>query len=408
TSNRGVEVRPRGPGAKADLPVSRQNAESPMFGKKLMEEICERDNLRIALERVKRNKGCPGVDDMTVDELPGFLRDNWQMIKVLLLNGEDQPQPVKRVKIPKPGCKDKRKLSIPCVLDRFIQQAILQTLQGKWDKTFSEYSYRFRPDRSAHEAVAKAQSYVKDGYNYVVDIDLEKFFDRVNHDRLMSKLSGRIADKRVLKLIRSYLRTGVLEDGLVSVPTEGTLQGGPLSPILSNIVLDELDKELEKRGHKFVRYADDSNIYVRSKRAGERVMRSMSNFIISRLKLKVNRAKSTVGVPQGRKFLGFILTGGKYPNRLKISSESIKRFRAQVRKLTRRNCGISIEGIISRLSRYIVGWRGYYGYCEAVSVLRDLDSWLRRRLRCVQWKQWKIYKRRMSELIRFGVNEELA
>ena len=246
------------------------------------------------------------------------------------------------------------------------------------------------------------------GYRYVVEIDFENFFDRVNHDRLMSKLSTRIRDKRVLRLIRSYLNAGIMENGLVIVPTEGTPQGGPLSPFLSNVVLDELDKELESRGHKFVRYADDSNVYVKSKRSGERVMRSISKFITKRLKLKVNESKSAVDIPQNRKFLGFTLTGGKNPNRQKIASESIKRFKAQVRRLTRRNWSIRHEERISLLSSYLTGWRGYFGYCETRSVLRDLDSWIRRRLRCIQWKQWKVYKRRKRELIKLGVSKDLA
>lgn len=408
TSNGKVVVKPRGSGAKADLPISRQDTERPMFKEELMEEICERNNLQAALKRVKQNKGSPGVDGMTVEELPGILRENWPTIKEELLKGVYQPQAVKRVEIPKPCGKEKRKLGIPCVVDRFIQQATLQVLQREWDKIFSDNSYGFRPGRSAHQAIAKAQAYVKEGYKYVVDIDLEKFFDRVNHDRLMSKLSEKIKDKRVLKLIRSYLRAGALEDGLVSVPIVGTPQGGPLSPILSNIVLDELDKELEIRGHRFVRYADDSNIYVRSKRAGERVMKSVSNFITNRLKLKVNESKSKVDIPQNRKFLGFTLTGGKLANRRKISPESINRFRSQVRRLTRRNWGISLEDRVARLSVYLTGWKGYFCYCETPSVLRDLDSWIRRRLRCVQWKQWKVYKRRKCELIKLGINEELA
>jgi RNA-directed DNA polymerase len=409
TSNREAEVKPRGPGAKADLPIASRNTESPMFGTDLMEVICERDNLRAALKRVRSNKGSPGADDMGVDELAGYLRTHWLQIKEALLQGEYVPQPVKRVEIPKPGKrKEKRKLGIPCVLDRFIQQAVLQVLQGRWDATFSESSYGFRPGRSAHQAIAKAQTYLKSGYGIVVDLDLESFFDRVNHDRLMSQLAQQIADKRVLKLIRGYLQAGILENGLVSVPTEGTPQGGPLSPFLSNVVLDELDKELVRRGHRFVRYGDDCNIYVKSQRAGERVKDSLTRFITQRLKLRVNEAKSAVDVPAKRKFLGFTFTAGRMANRRKIAPESLRRFKARVRQLTRRNWSISMEERVRRLKIYLTGWRGYFGYCETPSVLRDLDSWIRHRLRCVQWKQWKVYRRRKAELIRLGVGPKLA
>jgi RNA-directed DNA polymerase len=408
TFNWGAEVKPQGPSARAELPLARPTSESPMFGETVMEAICERSNMQAALRQVRANKGSPGVDHMTVDELPGFLHKHWLAIKERLLKGEYQPQPVRRVEIPKPGSQEKRKLGIPCVLDRLIQQAVLQVLQPQWDVTFSESSYGFRPGRSAHQAVAQAQSYLQQGYEYVVDIDLEKFFDHVCHDRLMSKLAARIADKRVLKLIRAYLHAGILEDGLVTVPTEGTPQGGPLSPFLSNCVLDELDKELERRGHRFVRYADDSNIYVKSERAGRRVMKSVNHFIIQRLKLRVNEAKSAVDKPQQRTFLGFTFTGGKNPTRRKIAPKALARFKVKVRELTRRTWGISLEERIQRLSRFLNGWREYYSYCETPAVLQDLDSWIRRRLRCVQWKQWKVYKRRKAELIRRGVAEALA
>lgn len=408
TSNREAEVKPWGRGAKAEVGIASQESEPLMFGKQLMEVICERNNLKAALQRVRRNKGSPGVDGMTVDELPDYLKTHWPAIKASLQEGRYQPQAVRRVEIPKPGGTEKRKLGIPCVLDRFIQQAMLQVLQSKWDQTFSDSSYGFRPGRSAHQAIAKAQSYIKAGYVYVVDIDLEKFFDQVNHDRLMSRLSLRIVDKRVLKLIRAYLRAGILEYGLVSVPTEGTPQGGPLSPFLSNVVLDELDKELESRGHRYVRYADDCNIYVCSRRAGERVMNSVSKFVTQRLKLKVNAGKSSVDIPQNRTFLGYTFTGGKSPNRRKIAATSIQRFRAEVRRLTRRNRSMSLEDRIERLSQYMTGWRGYYGYCETSSVLRDLDSWVRRRLRSVVWKQWKVYRNRKRALIKLGVSEQLA
>jgi RNA-directed DNA polymerase len=408
TFNWGAEVKPQGPGARAELPVAKPLAETPMFGETVMEVICERSNLQAALRQVRANRGSPGVDGMTVDVLPDFLREQWPTIKDRLLKGEYEPQPVRRVEIPKPGSTEPRTLGIPCVLDRLIQQAVLQVLQPRWDATFSESSYGFRPGRSAHQAVAQAQAYLQQGYAYVVDIDLEKFFDHVCHDRLMSQLARRIADKRVLKLIRAYLRAGILENGLVTVPTEGTPQGGPLSPFLSNCVLDELDKEVERRGHRFVRYADDSNIYVKSERAGRRVMESVSHFITQRLKLRVNATKSAVDKPQHRTFLGFSFTSGKNPARRKLAPKAVARFKAKVRELTRRTRGISLQERIHRLARYLNGWRQYYGYCETPSVLQDLDSWIRRRLRAVQWKQWKRYKRRKAELLRLGVPEALA
>lgn len=408
TFNRTAEVKPWVSGARADSSTSMQNTKSPMFGKNLMEEVCGRSNLQKALKRVIQNKGSAGVDGMTVAELPGYLKENWLAIKELLLKGDYTPIPVKRVEIPKPGTSEKRKLGIPCVLDRFIQQAILQGLQPKWDATFSECSYGFRPGRSCHQAIAKAQEYLQEGFKIVVDIDLEKFFDRVCHDRLMSKLADRIEDKRALKLIRRYMTAGIMEGGLVSVPTEGTPQGGPLSPFLSNVVLDELDKELEMRGHKFVRYADDCNIYTKSERAGERIMSSITSFITRRLKLKVNADKSAVDKPQNRKFLGFSFTGGGKPNRRKIAPKSLARFRAKVRSLTRRNRGKKMENRIKELSEYLTGWRGYYGFCETPSVLRDLDSWIRRRLRCIQWKQWKRYRKRKAELVKLGVPQDIA
>ncbi|NEP18608.1 MAG: group II intron reverse transcriptase/maturase [Leptolyngbya sp. SIO4C1] len=373
-----------------------------------MEEICERKNLEEALRRVVRNQGAPGVDGMSTEVLPEYLRTHWPVLREQLLKGSYRPQSVKRVKIPKPSGNGTRNLGIPTVVDRFIQQAVLQVLQGKWDATFSESSYGFRPGRSAHQAVEQAQRYLRSGYEYVVDIDLEKFFDRVNHDKLISALAERIADKRVLKLIRSYLRAGVMETGLVSIPEAGTPQGGPLSPFLSNVVLDALDKELEKRGHRFVRYADDCNIYVRSQRAGERVMQSISRFITQRLKLKINQQKSAVARPQERTFLGFSFTGGRHPHRKQIAPESLRRFKRRVRQLTRRSRQISLEERIQRLSVYLRGWKAYFGLAETSSVFRDLDSWIRRRLRCIVWKQWKTYRRRKRELIKRGVRESLA
>jgi RNA-directed DNA polymerase len=401
-------VKPWGPSVRGDSLAARQPTKHPMFHEYLMEEVVERHNMQAALKQVRANKGSAGIDGMRVDELPAFLKGHWLEIKDQLLDGSYRAMAIKRVEIPKPGSQEKRKLGIPCVLDRLIQQAILQVLQWRWDPTFSEFSYGFRPGRSAHQAVAQAQAYMEQGYPIVVDIDLEKFFDQVCHDRLMSRLAERIADKHLLKLIRAYLTAGILEDGLVTPPKAGTPQGSPLSPFLSNVVLDELDKELEARGHRFCRYADDSNIYVRSLRAGDRVMTSISRFITGRLKLKVNESKSAVDRPQNRSFLGFSFTGGKSANRRKIAPKAMGRFKARIKELTRRNQGRSLEQVVTTLDQYLRGWIGYFGCCQTASVLRDLDSWIRHRLRCLQWKQWKIYRRRKAELIQRGIRPELA
>src|SRR5258706_2856006 len=289
--------------------------ESPAGTDRLMEEVCERENLKAALQRVKANKGSPGVDRMTVGELAGYLKQHWPAIRDQLLNGTYEPKPVRRVEIPKPDA-GMRKLGIPTVLDRFIQQAVMQILQRRWDRTFSNSSFGFRPVRSPHQAVAQAQQYIAEGHGWCIDLDLEKFFDRVNHDKLMGQIAKQVEDKRLLKLIRAFLNAGVMENGLVNPSVEGTPQGGPLSPLLSNLVLDELDRELERRGHRFVRYADDSNIYVRSERAGQRVMESITRFITQKLKLKVNEAKSAVARPQERKFLGFSFAAGPQVKRV--------------------------------------------------------------------------------------------
>jgi RNA-directed DNA polymerase len=386
--------------------AAKRKAESPAIGERLMEEVCERENCKQALARVKANKGSPGVDGMTVSELPGYLKQNWPAIREQLLNGTYVPQPVKRVEIPKPDG-GVRKLGIPTVLDRFIQQAVLQVLQGRWDRTFSDHSYGFRPGRSAHQAVEQAQRYIAEGYRWCVDLDLEKFFDRVNHDKLMARIAERVGDKRLLKLIRAFLRAGVMEGGLVSPVDEGTPQGGPLSPLLSNIVLDEFDRELERRGLRFARYADDSNIYVRSRRAGERVMESVTRFITEKLKLKVNEQKSAVARPWERKFLGFSFTAAKEPKR-RIAPKAILRFKERVRELTRRTRGVSIERMAEELARYLRGWIGYFGRCETPSVLEGLEAWLRRRLRSAIWKQWKRGTVRFAELRKRGVNQALA
>ena len=386
--------------------MAKRDDESLAGSEQLMEEVCEWENCKQALARVKSNKGSAGIDGMTVGQLPDYLKQHWPTIREQLLSGSYKPQAVKRVEIPKPDG-GMRKLGIPTVLDRFIQQAVMQVLQRSWDRTFSEQSYGFRPGRSAHQAVAKAQQYIAEGYSWVVDLDLEKFFDRVNHDKLMAKLARRISDKRLLKLVRAFLRAGVMEGGLVSPIDEGTPQGGPLSPLLSNIVLDELDRELERRGHRFVRYADDCNIYVRSQRAGERVMKSVSEFITRKLKLKVNEQKSAVDRPVKRKFLSFSFTGSHEVKR-RLAPKAIARFKERVRELTRRTRGVRLETMVAQLSRYLTGWRGYFGFCQTPSVLRRLEQWLRRRLRSVLWKQWKRGKVRFVELCNRGVSTDLA
>lgn len=371
-----------------------------------MEMIVERDNLRKALKQVQRNKGAPGIDGMTVEDLAAHLKDHWPEIKARLLAGTYRPQPVRRVEIPK-ATGGVRLLGIPTVLDRFIQQAALQVLQDDWDPTFSDSSYGFRPRRSAHQAVKRAQDHIRAGFNVVVDIDLEKFFDRVNHDILMGLVARRVTDTNILKLIRSFLNAGVMKDGLVGPTDEGTPQGGPLSPLLSNLMLDELDRELEKRGHRFVRYADDCNIYLRSRRAGTRVMAGLTHYLTGRLKLTVNAAKSAVARPGQRKFLGFSFTGGPSPKR-RIAPQALDRFKATVRELTRAARGTSLAQGAKALSRYLIGWRGYFGFCETPSVLRSLDKWIRRRLRAIAWRQWKRGRTRFAELRRRGVGRDLA
>jgi RNA-directed DNA polymerase len=382
-------------------------SESPSASDRLMEEVCERENLKQALKRVKANKGAPGVDGMTVHALPAYLREHWPTIRASLLEGTYQPQPVRRVEIPKPDGGGVRKLGIPSALDRLVQQAVLQVLQRQWDPTFSESSYGFRPGRSAHQAVAKAQSYIQAGHRWVVDLDLEKFFDRVNHDILMSRVAKRVSDKRLLKLIRSFLTAGVLENGLVGTTDEGTPQGGPLSPLLSNLMLDDLDRELERRGLRFVRYADDSNVYVRTERAGRRVMAGLKAFLAGKLKLKVNESKSAVARPHTRKFLGFTFSGREQVKRC-IAPKALARFKERIRELTQRTRGVSVDQLIGALKRYLTGWRGYFGYCETPRVLQRLDAWIRRRLRCFLWKQWRRGRTRFKELVARGVNRNLA
>jgi RNA-directed DNA polymerase len=381
--------------------------ENPASTNRLMEEVCERENLKEALRRVKGNQGSPGIDGMTVDELPGYLQQHWLEIREQLLKGTYQPQPVRRVEIEKPDGGGMRKLGIPTTLDRLVQQAVMQVLQRQWDPTFSDHSYGFRPGRSAHQAVAQAQKYIAAGYSWVVDLDLEKFFDRVNHDKLMGQVAKRVEDKRLRKLIRAFLNAGVMENGLVSPSVEGTPQGGPLSPLLSNLVLDELDRELERRGHCYVRYADDGNIYVRSEQAGRRVMESVTRFITHKLKLKVNEAKSAVARPQERKFLGFSFTYGPEVKRV-IAPKALDRFKRRIREITRRAKGVSIKTTMAELASYMRGWRSYFGFCETPEVLVSLTPWVRLRLRAALWRQWKTYRRRRAALLALGVRPRLA
>jgi RNA-directed DNA polymerase len=396
---------PRLDAQEVEAAAATAEPESPVSTEHLMEAICDPDNIEAALAAVVRNKGAPGIDGITVKQLPGILKARWPEIERLLLQGRYQPQPVRRVRIPKPAG-GTRNLGIPTVIDRVIQQAVLQRLQPMWDPTFSDRSYGFRPGRSAHQAVAQAQAYIVEGYQFVVDIDLAKFFDRVNHDRLMAAVAARVADRRVLQLIRSYLTAGVLDNGLFEDSREGTPQGGPLSPLLSNLVLNELDRELERRGHRFVRYADDCNIYVRSEKAGQRVMQSVTRFIERRLKLQVNTEKSAVARPWHRSFLGFTVRNEPEFRRC-IADKALARFKHRVRAMTGRHRGVSLERMIGELAPLLRGWAGYFGFSQW-RELSSLDGWIRRRLRCVFWVQWKTRGKRYQELRRLKVSERLA
>lgn len=371
-----------------------------------MEAICAPENMAAAVRAVTRNKGAPGVDGMAVRDLPGVLAARWPEIERDLLEGRYRPQPVRRVTIPKPGGGGERALGIPTVLDRVIQQAVLQRLQPVWDPTFSAHSHGFRPGRSAHQAVAQAQAYVGEGHRFVVDLDLERFFDRVNHDRLMAEVARRVPDRRVLRLIRGFLTAGVLCGGLVEAGGEGVPQGGPLSPLLSNLVLDELDRELERRGHRFVRYADDCNIYVRSEKAGRRVMASVTRFLETRLKLRVNAAKSAVAHPWERSFLGFTLRGERDLRRC-VAPKALIRFKDRVRQLTGRSRGVGMPRVIADLNPILRGWAGYFRFSQW-GELASLDGWIRRRLRCLAWVQWKTARRRVGELEHRGVARSAA
>jgi len=375
---------------------------------RIIEAAVERENMLAAWRRVKANQGAPGVDDMTVEALWRWLQANWPRVKAQLLEGTYRPAPVRKVEIPKPGGKGMRQLGIPTALDRLIQQALHQVLQGIFDSDFSEHSYGFRPNRSAHDAVKQARQYVSDGKRWVVDLDLEKFFDRVNHDILMSRVARKVEDKRALRLIRRYLQAGVMDGGVVSPRAEGTPQGGPLSPLLSNTLLDDLDKELERRGHAFCRYADDCNIYVRTRRSGERVLSSVTRFLERRLKLRVNRQKSAVGRPWERKFLGFSLTWHRKP-RLRVAKESVRRFRVALRQSLRRGRGRNLgRYIVEDLGPKLRGWVNYFRISEVKGVFEQLDEWLRRRLRNIIWRQWKRPRTRRNKLMQRGLHEACA
>ncbi len=372
----------------------------------LMEKILERENLKEALLRVERNKGAPGVDNVTVKSLRNYIQDRWAGIKIKLLNGTYKPLPVRRVEISKPNG-GTRLLGIPTVLDRLIQQAIAQVLTAIYDPTFSHYSYGFRPERSAHQAVKQAQAYIQQGFTHVVDMDIEKFFDKVNHNILMEKLAKNIADKALMKLIRRYLQAGVMINGCWNASEEGTPQGGPLSPLLANIMLHELDIELENRGHRFVRYADDFNIYVKSNRAGMRVMDSVKRFVGKRLKLKVNEEKSAVDRPWNRKMLGFSFTNEEQ-TRIRMAPQTIKRFREKMRQLTGRLAGESMQVRLIRINTYLKGWIGYFALVQTRFRINELDGWIRRRLRACLLKQWRKPKTKLRNLISLGLDSKWA
>jgi RNA-directed DNA polymerase len=373
-----------------------------------MEAVVGRKNMVQAYKRVVSNKGVAGVDGVSVADLREYLWTHWARIKEELLEGRYEPQPVRKVEIPKPGGKGMRQLGIPTVMDRLIQQALLQVLEPVFDPGFSNHSYGFRPGRSAQQAVHRARSYVAEGRRWVVDMDLEKFFDRVNHDILMSRVARKVRDKRVLQLIRRFLQAGIMADGLVSQRTEGTPQGGPLSPLLSNILLDDLDKELERRGHAFCRYADDCNIYVRTRRSGERVMNSITEFLENRLKLKVNREKSAVDRPWKRKFLSYSMTVNREP-RLKPAPQSVERLKGKLKALFRKGRGRNFRRFIREdLNPVLRGWFNYFGLSRVKGVLEALDQWIRRRLRCILWRQWKRPRTRAKRLTQLGLAEERA
>lgn len=391
--------------AEADL-ATRMRTKAEVATTSLMEAVVERGNLKLAYQRVVENKGAAGVDQLVVSELKDHLQRHWPTIRARLLTGVYQPQPVRRVDIPKPQG-GVRTLGIPTVVDRLIQQALHQVLQPIFEPTFSEASYGFRPSRNAHQALRQAREYVAQGKRWVVDIDLEKFFDRVNHDLLMSKLAMKIGDARVLKLIRRYLEAGMMAEGLVQPRTEGTPQGGPLSPLLSNILLTELDRELERRGHAFCRYADDCNIYVGSHRAGAELLHSLTEFLAKRLKLKVNAAKSAVARPWQRKFLGYSMTWHRKP-KLRIAGPSLERLTDNVKVLLQGARGRNLGATIQKLNPVLRGWAAYFKLAETKRALEERDGWIRHKLRCILWRQWKRPYPRARNLMKRGLTQERA
>jgi group II intron reverse transcriptase/maturase len=393
---------PRGERSGEAGRAAKGRTRSGVGHEQLMELVVERENCLRALKRVRQNRGSPGVDGMTVEDLPAYLAECWGEIREQVLTGTYQPMPVRRVEIPKSGG-GVRQLGIPTVLDRFIQQLVLQVLQPMLDPTFSKHSHGFRPGRRAHDAVREAQQYIQDGRRWVVDVDLERFFDRVNHDVLMGKLENRIGDRRLLRIIRRYLEAGIMANGVAMERHEGTPQGGPLSPILANVLLDGVDKELERRGHAFVRYADDCNVYVRSRRAGERVMGALRD-LYARLRLRVNEDKSAVARVWDRKFLGYsfwVAAGRKV--KLRVAPKSMESFKQRVRQITNRNGGRSLERVCEELGQYLRGWRQYFALAETPGIFKGLDQWVHRRLRMLQLKQWRRGRTVYRELQRRGV-----
>jgi len=372
----------------------------------LIERMLERGNLLKALQAVEANRGAAGVDGMEVEQLRRYLREHWAEIREQIVSGSYEPRPVRRVDIPKPGG-GSRMLGIPAVLDRLLQQAIHQILSPIWEKGFSPHSYGFRPGRSAAQAVKAAQGHIRSGKRWVIDVDLEKFFGRVNHDVLMARVARKVKDRRMLKLIRRYLESGIMQQGLVEPRSEGTPQGGPLSPLLSNILLDDLDKELEKRGHRFCRYADDCNIYVGSRRAGERVLASLSRFLKEILKLAVNPKKSAVDRPWKRKFLGFSITAHR-ECRVRVAPQAVERFKEVMREKFREGRGRNLRAFLASLKPKLRGWASYFSVAETRNVFEDLDQWLRRKLRCMEWRKWKKPRTRMRKLIALGLDRGRA